>query len=204
MIAHRGIKNIMYDNSLVGIMLAIFKGWCTEFDILYADGRWKVCHDFGSLTAYHNDLKDLLALFRQYKHYIKKTIIIDVKWDFIRNRDNNLHDAVGELCGVLNGFEDLPLWIQASNHRILNVFLDHHMNTLWKLGMIVSSMDDFHLYKDVLHYIMVSLRDFPLGEIKDMSKECLVMGYTCQNMSEISNYKHLFRHINGIVCDVYV
>lgn len=201
-IVHRGFKDILYDNSMVGILFAILKQKYTEFDILYVNGEWRVCHDFEALTIFNSRLVDLLEMVRQYRDLVKKTVIIDVKWDFIKNKNDDMHEAVGKLKKSLSGLGDLPLWIQAPNPRILNVLMDHRLNTLWRLGMIVVNMDNFYSYKDFLHHVMVSLSDFSLDDLKIMSQTCIVMGYTCKSITNVPKYKHLFKYIRGIVCDV--
>lgn len=201
-VVHRGFKDIMYDNSMVGVLLAILKQKYTEFDILYVNGEWRLCHDFEALTMFNSRLVDLLELLRRHRDLVKKTVIIDVKWDFIKNNHDDIHDAIGRLKQILSGLGDLPLWVQAPNPKVLNVLMDHRINTLWRLGMIITNMDQFHSYKDFLHYVMVSLSDFSPDEIRSMSQECIVMGHTCKSIADVPQYKHLFKHIRGIVCDI--
>jgi glycerophosphoryl diester phosphodiesterase len=204
LVVHRGYKNILYDNSMVGILLAVFKKNYTEFDILYHHGKWMVCHDFNALTVYTSSLEDLLAVLREYRHRLQKTIILDVKWDFVWNHADKLPGAIQELRSLMVGLEDAPFWVQASNPLVLGALQDHDMGSSWRLGMIVYSMDEFHTYKGQVHYVMVSLHGFPLDEIKQMSQERIVIGYTCHNITELSLYRKFFRYIKGVVCDVWV
>ena len=202
-VVHRGMKNILYDNSMIGILAAIFRNKFCEFDILWVNGKWKICHDFTSVSIYHSRLSDLLSLFQQYQHLIRHHIIIDIKWDCVWNRNDSLTDAIQQLRQELVGFEEYPLWLQASHPRILEVLVTQCGN-FWKLGMIVSNMHDFFLYRDFLHYAMVSLPDFSSDEIITISQNCLVFGFTCHNTKELSQYKHLFKYLKGIVCDVTI
>lgn len=203
-VVHRGFKNILYDNSMVGILAAIFRNKFCEFDILWMDGRWKVCHDFPSVSVYHSNLSDLLSLLKQYKHLVKHTIIIDIKWDFVWNRHDLLSTAILELKQELLGFEDFPFWIQTPHPSVLEAFVAHCGRETWKLGMIVATMADFTTYCGFLHYAMIALSYFSMEEVISMSKQCLLFGYTCHNTKELSHYKHLFPYLKGIVCDVSV
>jgi len=201
-VVHRGIKNILYDNSIMGILVAIFRNKFCEFDIVWIHGGWKLCHDSHSISMYHSNLSDLLSLLKQYKHLVKHNIIIDIKWDFVWNQLDCLPEAMVQLRQALVGFEDYPFWLQVSHPLVWDALVAHCGTKTWKLGMLLYTMSDFHTYQQHIHYIMVSLSDFSLEEIITMSKQCLVFGYTCHNTSELSKYKHLFRYLKGIVCDV--
>lgn len=201
-IVHRGYKNVWYDNNMVGILLSVFKKKFTEFDILYTNGKWKVCHDFDSLTFFTSNLEDLLAIFRKHIHLIRNPIIIDFKWDFVKNRNDDMKGAIQILKSLLCGLETVPLWVQAPNPMVLDMFLVSNFDIHWNLGMIIYNMDEFHKYKEVLYYVMVSLTGFPCDEIKAMSEECHVMGYTCKDITRLHSYHHLFHYVKGIVCDV--
>jgi glycerophosphoryl diester phosphodiesterase len=201
-VVHRGFKNILYDNSMVGILAAIFRNKFCELDILWMDGRWKICHDFPSLSIYHSTLSDLLSLLKEYRHLVKHTIIIDIKWDFVWNRHDVLSNAILQLKKDLLGFEDYPFWIQAPSPHVLKTFVAHCGTETWKLGMIVPNVSEFTIYRKFIHYAMIALSDFSMEEIIAMSKQCLLFGYTCHNTKELSHYKHLFPYLKGIVCDV--
>ena len=201
-VVHRGFKNILYDNSMVGILAAIFKNKFCEFDILWIDGRWKMCHDFPSVSIYHSHLSDLLSLLKQYRHLVKHTVIIDIKWDFVWNRHDVLSTALLQLKQELLGFEDYPFWVQAPHPRVLEALVAHCGTETWKLGMIVPTVADFTAYHKLIHYAMIAVSDFSMEEIISMSKQCLLFGYTCHNTKELSHYKHLFPYLKGIVCDV--
>jgi len=203
-VVHRGFKNILYDNSMVSILSAIFRNKFCEFDIIWMDGRWKVCHDFPSLSIYHSGLSDLLSLLKQYRHLVQNTVIIDIKWDFVGNRHDVLSDAILQLKQELVGFEDYPFWLQAPHSCVLETLITQCGTETWKLGMIVSTVADFTAHHKLLHYAMIALVGFSMEEIMDMSKECLLFGYTCHNTKELSHYKHLFPYLKGIVCDVSV
>lgn len=201
-LVHKGFKDILYDNSMVGILAAVLKNKPCEFDILFVENRWKLCHDFHILTKYNTDLSELLLLFEQSKTPIQQKIIIDIKWDFINNRHDNLSNAIGQLKEILFNYKSIPFWIQASNSKILESLLYHQFDSVWKLGLIVYNKSDFDLYRKNIHYAMISLLDFTIEEIQQMHKECLLIGYTCHNTNELSKYKHLFKYLTGIVCDV--
>lgn len=203
-VVHRGFRNILYDNSMVGILAAIFRNKFCEFDIVWVGGRWKVCHDFPSLSIYHSSLSDLLSLLKEYKHLVQHTIIIDIKWNYVWNRHDLLSDAILQLKQELMGFEEYPFWLQAPDPRVLEILMAHCGMNTWKLGMLVSTVADFTAHRKCLHYAMIALADFTMDEIIEMSKECLLFGYTCHNTKELSNYKHLFPYLKGIVCDVSV
>jgi len=199
---HKGFKDILYDNSMVGILAAVFKNKPCEFDILFVENKWKLCHDFKILTKYNTDLPELLMLMKKFKTSFQQNIIIDIKWDYINNRNDDLSDAIQQLKGILEEYKHIPFWIQASNPKILESLQHHQFDSVWKLGLIIYNMGDFELYKKSIHYAMVSLPDFTLEEIQHMNKECLLVGYTCHNTEELSKYKHLFKYIKGVVCDV--
>lgn len=201
-IIHKGFKNVMYENSVVGILLAIFKKQCCEFDILYDQQQWRICHDKTSLTLLHTDFAILLDYLRQHKKHIHNNIIVDVKWDFIHNHQDNMEKAVILLQTLLKGMEDFPFWLQASHPLLLEMFIKYSLATSWKMGLIVSSPWDFHRYKKYFDYAMVSLSDFPQEEIHSMYQEKEIVGYTCTNLQHLSQYRHLFPYLVGIVCDV--
>lgn len=205
-VLHKGYQGICYENSMVGILLAIFKKKFCEIDVLYVHGEWKLCHDFDTLTLYHTKLSSLLETLKQYKSRIQKPIIVDVKWDFIKNRHDNLDNAIQKLKALFAGFEEVPMWFQAPNPQVLEQFQMHHflLQPKWRLGMIVQDMEQFRKYRGHLSYVMISMSDFTGKDIGSMSLFCPVFGYTCNNMKELSNYTHLFPHLKGIVCDVYV
>lgn len=201
-VVHRGIKNILYDNSMVGILAAVFRNKFCEFDILWTDGKWKVCHDFTSLSIYHTRLSDLLSLFKQYQHLVKNKIIIDIKWDSVWNRHDSLTNAVQQLKHELVGFETYPFWLQVSHPRLLELLVVQRDIHVWKLGMIIYNMSAFSTYQEFIDYAMIPLSDFSEEDILHMSQECLLFGYTCHNTNELCHYKHLFKYLKGIVCDV--
>jgi len=194
---HKGFKGILYDNSMIGILSAVFKNKPCEFDILFVENRWKLCHDFNILTKYNTDLSELLLFFKN-----PQKIIIDIKWDFINNRNDNLSAAIHQLKEILQDYKHIPFWIQASNPAILKSLRHHEFDSVWKLGLIIYTMADFELYKENIYYAMISLPDFTMDEIQHMNKDCLLIGYTCHNTEELSKYKHLFKYIKGVVCDV--
>lgn len=205
LVIHKGFKNVMYENSLVGILAVIFKQKFCELDILFVKGQWKICHDFHALSIYHSSLSELVVLLKEYETKIQNNIILDVKWDFVGNQHDNLYDAIGLLKHDLASFEDNPhVWIQASSPKMLDVFLQHQLEYSWEIGLILQRIDDFYLYRDWLYYVMVSLTDFSFEEIQIMSEEKLVFGYTCHDPIQFSHYKHLFPYVRGIVCDVSV
>lgn len=203
-VVHRGVKNILYDNSMVGILAAIFQNRSCEFDILWVDGKWKLCHDFVSISAYHSCLTDLLSCLVQHRHLVKNKLILDIKWDFIWNRQDVLSDAIHQLRQDLLGWEDYPFWLQASHPKVLEALIGQCFPDTWKLGMIVRSLTDMTAYQEFLHYAMVSLSDFSMEEILYLSQRFVLIGYTCHNIKELSKYRHLFKHLKGIVCDVSV
>lgn len=199
-IVHRGLSGVSYDNSIVGVLAAIFRKKFTEFDILFVDGVWKLCHDFHVLSIFHTPLPELLQILKKYRHLVNNNIIIDIKWDFIHNRNDDLEEAIHILKKELIGFEGL-FWLQASNTKILTELLA--LQGVWKLGLIVRHMNDFNAHNQFLHYAMISLSGFTMEEICFMRDKCLVFGYTCHNITELVNYKHLFKYLNGVVCDVW-
>jgi glycerophosphoryl diester phosphodiesterase len=203
-VVHRGFRNILYDNSIVGIIAAIFKNKFCEFDILWVDGGWKVCHDFSSISIRHSSLSDLLSLLKQYRHLVRHTIIMDIKWDFVWNHHDVISDAIRQLRQELLGLETTPIWLQASSPHVLEAVVEHCGTDTWKLGMMVSNMTDFTIYHRSLHYAMIDLSNFSMENIISMSTHCSLYGYTCHNTKELVHYKHLFPYLKGIVCDVSV
>lgn len=202
-VIHKGFKNIMYENSLVGILLAIFKKKFCEFDIMFDQQQWKICHDQTTITPLHTELSVLFDYLHQHQQHVQNNIIIDVKWDFIHNRLDNLEEAVLLLQQLLKGMEDFPFWLQASHPLLLKFFIKHQFTTVWKIGLIVSTPWEFHQYKKQFDYAMVSLSDFSQEDLQNMSQEKKLMGYTCTNLQHLSHhYKHLFSYLEGIVCDV--
>lgn len=199
-VVHKGLRNVLYDNSLVGILAAVFNNKFCEFDILFVDGVWRVCHDFNVLSVNHSRLSELLDILEKKKNLVRNKIIIDVKWDFVMNRQDNMFDAVRLLKQELFHFDDYPFFIQASNAKVLEALVAHQGN--WKLGLVVSNMNDFYTYNEFIHYAMIPLTDFTLEEITFMSENCALFGYTCHNTDELYKYKHLFKHLKAIVCDV--
>lgn len=181
-VIHKGFKNILFENSLVGILLAIFKHKFCEFDIMFVNNQWKICHDITVLSVYHTNFSVLLDYLKQYKHHIKNNIIIDVKWDFIHNHQDNLDFAILQLKELLNGMNDFPLWLQASHPTILSVFYKYKFNIIWKIGLIVYTMMDFHQYKKHFDYAMISMSDFNIDDIKTMYQEKILFGYTCTDL----------------------
>lgn len=200
-VIHRGFKNILYDNSIVGILLAIFKQQCCELDILFVDGQWKICHDFGVLSVFNINLSVLLKTLAQYRHRVKNNIIIDVKWDYINNRGDDMDYAIMILKSLLD--KDLPFWLQAANPHMLSVFIRHGLDHPWKLGMIVYDLHQFDQCKFFVHYVMIPMFDLSPQDIQTMSLEKMLYGYTC-NLSDISIYKHLLPYLQGIVCDISI
>lgn len=204
-VLHKGFQGFAYENSLVGVVLAIFKQKFCEVDLLYVDGQWKMCHDFGALTIYNTDVSLLLEILKKYKHLVRKPIIFDVKWDFIKNKCDILRDAIQKLKTLFVGMEEMPFWFQAPNPNILEQFKTHHFFThTWKVGMIIYDMKEFHIYKHDVSYVMISMSDFSLKEIQTMSSFRPVFGYTCKYIRQLSQYGHLFKYVKGIVCDVYI
>ena len=204
-VLHKGFQGICYENSLVGVLLAIFKKKFCEIDLLYVDGEWKMCHDFDCLNVYNTKLSTLLEILKQYQDRVRKPIIFDLKWDFIKNQQDILSHAMNKLKTLFVGMEEMPFWFQAPNIQVLEQLKDQHFYGKWKLGMIIYDMEQFHKHKNtILSYVMVSLPDFTQKDIRTMSFFCPVFGYTCKNMHELSKYAHLFKYLNGVVCDLYV
>lgn len=200
-VVHRGVRNIMYDNSMVGILTAVFQNLFCEFDILWVNGKWRVCHDFVAVSEYHSCLTDLLSCLNQHRRLVKNKIIIDIKWDFVWNR-SPIPDAIHQLRQDLVGWEDHPFWLQASHPSVLDALVDQSFHDTWKLGMIVRSLSELADYQKFLHYVMVSLSDFSMEEILDLSQQYVLIGFTCYHVKDLSQYKHLFQYLEGIVCDV--
>lgn len=203
-IIHKGFKNVVFENSLVGILLAIFKNKFCEFDIMFDHHQWKICHDSSKLTVYHTELSVLINYLKQYQHHVKNNIIIDVKWDFIYNQKDNLEGAVLQLKEMLVGMKKFPFWLQASHPVLLTIFSKHQFHTIGKIGLNVSTVMEFHQYKGYIDYAMISMSDFQIEDIKKMYQEKLLYGYTCTDLINLSNYKHLLPYLAGIVCDVSI
>lgn len=202
-IIHRGYKNILYDNSLVGVLTAIFRHKFTEFDILYVNGKWKMCHDFHTLRQSNSDLTELLDILRNHKTNVRNNIIIDIKWDLSRNRNDNINDAIRLLKDeLINGLEELPIWLQASNPKILEELTRQRLQDTWMIGFIPLTIGLFNTHKHSIDYAMVSLADFTTEQIREMSGIRHLYGYTCRNTDELDKHKHLFPFFKGFVCDV--
>lgn len=203
-ITHRGFKGVLRDNSVVGVLLAIFKDKFCELDVLYVEGAWKLSHDFGAWTPFSADLTDLMAYLAANRHHVRNKIIVDVKWDWVWNKIDDLSVAVGKLKSVLSGCGPLPVWVQACNPDVLGALRQHGFQDHWKLGMIVASTDQWEKHKDQMDYAMVSLHEFKPEDVERMSESCELIGYTCKKPEQLPLYKHLFPFIQGIVCDVSV
>lgn len=205
-VIHKGFQEALYENSLMGILIGIFQAKSCEFDILFVEGVWKICHDFNSISRHTIPFTELLKILKQYKHRIHKTIIIDIKWDFVRNHNDNLYQAIHTLYNILANYKDYPFWLQASNTKILDAMITLCLpnDIPWKIGLIVYNMNDFYTHKQDIYYAMISLTDFSLEEIRAMYNyhQCLLFGYTCHDSKELCHYKHLFPYLKGIVCDV--
>lgn len=199
-ISHRGLR---VDNSTTGVLLAIAKGKFCEFDILYVEGVWKVCHDFGALTPCTANLADLLKCLGAV--IVRNDIIVDVKWDWVWNRIDDPSTAVAELKKMLLNVVPMPpLWLQACDPHLLSVMNRHGFNEHWKVGMIVSSRDQFDKHKDNMEYAMIPLHELRAEDVEEMSKERELIGFTCHRPEQLPLYKHLIPFIRGIVCDVSV
>jgi hypothetical protein len=170
---------------------------------MYADGVWKLCHDFGSLHAGSADLTELVDILVRHRKIVRKEMIVDVKWDWVWNKEDDLSVAIAQLKAILGG-KDLPVWVQACCPRALKVLSDQDFHDKWKVGMIVVGMEQFHAYKDKIHYAMVSLHEFTPAEFEEMGRECELVGYTCAKPAQLPLYKHLYPHLSGIVCDIPV
>lgn len=202
-VIHKGFKNVSFENSLVGILLAIFKHKFCEFDVLFIDSQWKICHDFKVFSIYHIELSVLLGYLQQHKHQIQNKIIIDVKWDFVYNYKDNFDNAIVQLHELLKDMKDVPfLWLQASNPKLLCLFHKYGFQQNWKMGLIVYNTLEFDKWKEYIDYAMISMSDFTLEEIIQIHKEKLLFGYTCTDLTRLTFYKHLFPYLEGIICDV--
>lgn len=199
-ITHRGFRGVLRDNSITGIMLAVRKGKFCEFDVLYVEGVWKACHDFGALSPYSADLEDLLILARAHND-----IIVDVKWDWVWNRIDDLSSAIALLKTLLlRGDTVPPFWLQACDPHVLKAMRDQGFHEQWKIGMIVSNTDQFDKHKDSMDYAMIPLHELRPEDVERMSKERELIGFTCRKPEQLPLYKHLLPFIRGIVCDVSV
>lgn len=203
-IVHRGYKNISYDNSLMGVLTAIFQHKFTEFDILFVHGKWRMCHDFRCLTRRNSYLTDLLEIIKNNKGNVRNNIIIDIKWDFSRNRNDNLHDAIQQLKDDLigNEMEEMPIWLQASNINLLGAIIDHGLQDIWVIGLLLPCMESLRNCKHAIDYAMIPIDDTTLEQVTEMSAKCPLYGYTCHNIDELERHRHLFSFIKGFVCDV--
>jgi len=205
-IIHKGHNGFFYNNSLMGIMTALLKKQNCEIDLLFVDNEWKICHDFNTLKKYHTRFSELLDAISKTNIQFENYLILDIKWDFIKNIHDNMKTALSQLSDMIQAFAHFPFFIQASHYTIMNQIIRSGFYSQWKIGMIVSSIHEFNHYKEALNFVMIDMSGFTIEDIIYIHEHenIFVFGYTCPNVSQLTEYHHLYQYLHGIVCDVSV
>jgi hypothetical protein len=194
LILHRGLR-IVRENSIMSIVFPLSRGVWVEFDTCYIRGEWRLCHDHGSCMESSERLTDLVDLLLRRRSLCKGVILLDVKWDEVANRNDNIEDIMMGLSDLLAPLRDsLSLWIQVSDPRYMRFF-----DAYEKRGYIVRDTDDID---PSAHFLTIDLTAFTLEDVRafHQSKKVLI-GFTCASPKVFHRYRHFAPFLTALVYD---
>lgn len=192
-ILHRGCL-FLRENSFMAVVYPLSRGYWVEFDVLYADNKWRMSHDWQSLSVVSDDLEQFVRVLNDNPKLYRGCLLVDIKWDQTRNRHDKMDDAIKRLCAILEPLHKYPIWIQSSNNTILSYF------QRWTRGYLC---EDPHTHiPQTYDFITIDLLMFSPDDVERLTHRWkYIIGFTCTDRSALCYYTHKFPMINGLVCD---
>lgn len=175
-------------------MACLYYRW-VEFDVLYMEGHWKLCHDSKKLRPHTETIQEVVsALTRMQK---KTKLIVDIKWDFLYNHPDDIDKALGELRKCLLPLQ-CSIYIQSIVPDI--VYRLHHFFPNYPKGIVLPSCP--LLKPETVDYIMADIHQWKREDI--VHCHLPVFGYTCSTREDMNRfvqegYKDI---LSGMVCDI--
>lgn len=210
LVVHRGVGG---QNTLQGIMTGLDVAFRCETDLIWHDNTWWICHDFYTFRGleYASSSLDMLLEMMTNRSFSEKCVLIlDIKWDWIVNREDSWEEARTRLFEVLLRYHASSLcavWLQY-NHRIF-LHGSCRPDSSYRTGFAVHAPMPIWECLDVsvLDFITINVNVFSIQDLQDL-KNCTgptmyVMGYTCPAVEDLPMYAHFLEGmIDGIVCDI--
>lgn len=228
-VIHRGIG---VQNTYQGILDALRchspclnpSGVCRcETDLLWHQSSWWICHDFGTLSRQEHSQKFTLSHLlagiagmssAQDYDQGERCLLLDIKWDWIHNREDSWPMAWDALLRIL-GMCTTPEWRDRTRCSIL---LQHnHLSLLqmsgdapFRMGMVMTaplSLWSVERLRDIqIDFLMIDLAACPEADIRtlrfSMPPNVEIFGYTCPDLDSLGRYTHLIPWLSAIVCDI--
>lgn len=206
LIVHRGYNNT-YDNSLMGILVAVARGRFCEVDISFIRDEWVLCHDRQSYTRSSCSLVELLEILKTHEQLWVNTLLLDIKWDYVIN-PSQCDKAMSQLWQILEGMENNQIWLQAGCDEVLDHLIewrDHHNATKWHYGKIMRSMSELpRLVDNMIDFATMNIEMFAKEELAYVKNLLTVIAYTCPNINDTRLFTNYEDVIDGLVCDMSI
>lgn len=193
-----------------------------ETDLLWHQGRWWICHDFETLHS-HPDVPVLSELMTGLLGMSSphdrvrwdRCLILDIKWDWIHNREDSWAAAWEELLRIL-GVCTTSEWRDGARCSILLQL--NHLSLLdmvsggdappFRIGIVMTpplSLWPLERLKN-LDFMMIDLAGSPVEDIRtlreSMPSTVMIFGYTCPSPNRLGWYAHLTPWLTAVVCDI--
>jgi hypothetical protein len=178
----------------MAVVYPLSRGYWVEFDVLYVDNKWRMSHDWHSLSVVSDDLEEFVKVLVDNPKLYRGCLLVDIKWDKTKNRNDRVDDAIKKLRSILESLQQHPIWIQSSDNHILSYFSG------WTRGYLCS---DPHTHiPQTYDFITIDLLMFSPDDVDQLTKRWkYIIGFTCIDKSALSYYTHKFPMINGLVYD---
>lgn len=193
-VVHRGFHLYNRENSIMAIMTAsLFYEW-VEFDVIYVEGVWRLCHDVKKLRTVTEPVRELVKRIMKRKC----TFMIDIKWDFLYSDTREIETALAELSDILRPLQ-CTVYIQSIVHAIysrLSTFFPAYQRGIVLPACPLQMPDD-------ASYIMADIHQWDKAEL-NACNNVPVFGYTCSTDDDMrcvlrNGYRDI---LYGIVCDI--
>jgi hypothetical protein len=189
---------------MMGIYTSLLNNYWTEMDIIWYHNKWNLSHDHYSYIMNDNSstLHEFLLLLPNLTNNWQ--LIIDVKWDYIINYEDNENEAIDLLITQLSDLDSSiqnKLWIQFSHIPQIQYVLNKN------LSLSIGFLLEYPIISDLpfnISFITINLSNCNYEFIESLCKmysNQYIIGYTCKHIKLLPMYQHLRTLVHAIVCD---
>lgn len=202
LIPHRGFLNYG-ENTVMGIITALHLCKIVEFDISFIRGKWMLCHDIKSFHFHTESFDSLLETILKAP-FLHGSLIVDIKWDPIYNKNHVFKQAIYYLGKII----PRDLW-QSNFQWYFQVQFSCQLLTLassklpGKKGCIVEQFETLETRH--LDYLMIDLKTIcplDLRQKKRNWKNKEFFGFTVPSLRVLNYYEQQFSCLDKFVMDM--
>jgi len=193
-ILHRGYL-VSGENALMSILFPLSRGAWVGCDLIYFQKNWRLSRDWSSLNPHSEYIDVFIDIIQRHSHLFKGRLLVDVRWDLVKNRDDDVDTAMATLNRLFTPFLD-RVWIQVSHRDHLNYF-----DKSWTRG--ISWFGSSHDILPDCEFLTLDLSNTtPLDLVNLSSTSKKLIGTTCKKPSCSTRYTHLYPFLHALIYEV--